>query len=110
MAANIRREITDGLQVQGVDEEIIYRLNTANWGGTPTAPVAAAFKRNVTTQLWEDVTATVFPTNTPTISGDYIVLSKLQDLVVDGEYRVEVKWTHPGGSLVEAFARIKGEL
>lgn len=109
MASNLRREITDGLQIQGVDEEIIYRLLTSNWGGTPTSPVAAAYKRNVTTQAWEDVTATVFPTNTPSISGDYIVLSKLQDLEEGAEYRIEVRWVHPNGSLVEAFARMKGE-
>jgi len=108
MATILRREITDGQQVQGVDEKIYYQLITTPWGGSPAAPVITGFKKDAS-GAWVDVTATIFPINTPSVSGDNLVLPRLEGLVEGGEYRIEMRWTHPGGSLIEAYALLSGQ-
>lgn len=108
MAIILRREITDGTQVQGTNEAIPYRLITTNWGGSPTNPSVAAYQRNAD-GTWLDVTATVFPVNSPTVSGDHIILSNCTGIVEGQEYRIEIRWTEPGGGIVEAYAYLRSE-
>lgn len=101
------RQVKQGRQFQGVDEKIAYTLTTTPWGGTP---VVAAFKAFDVTgpRQYDDVTATVFPTGTTSVTGDVITLPLLQALTVYHVYRVEVRWTY-GGNTLEAWFEIEAE-
>jgi len=98
------REGKEGLQVQGVDEEIPYTITTTPWGSSPTN-VAVVAKNEATSA---DVTSTVFPTNSPTVAGDVITLSPLKSLTAGTLYRIEVKFT-TGTTIWEAYFRVRGE-
>lgn len=98
-----KREVLEGIQYQGEDEEIVYTLTTTNWISSPTSPSVVVKERD-----GEDVTSTVMPTNSPSVSGDVITLSPLKSLTVGKEYRVEVSF-QAGGSKWEAFFRVTGE-
>lgn len=89
-------EVIEGQQEQTVDERIAYKVNTAPAGGTPTGiSVTVADRSNNDT----DVTATVMPTNSPSIETDIITLSLLRALTVDRRYRVRVSYTS-GGNII----------
>ena len=97
------REVVQGSQSQGVDEQIVYTIDTANWGGTPTSPAVVVKDRDGT-----DVTSTVMPTNSPSVSDDVITLSTLK-LLTDGVvYRVEVKFTS-GGNIMECYFYVSAQ-
>jgi hypothetical protein len=90
----IAREVKEGRQAQGTEEQIAYTVTTTPWGSTPTS---------ISVKVWDvtrgkrlDVTSTVMPTNSPTASGDVITLSLLKLLTVGHTYRVEVKFTASG--------------
>ena len=97
------RDVVEGTQVQGVDEQIVYTIDTANWGGTPTN-VAVVVKD----ADGVDKTSTVMPTNSPSVSGDVITLSFLKLLVSGIVYRVEVKFT-TGGNVTECWFDVSAE-
>ena len=104
---SMQREAKESPLVQGIDERIAYTVTTTPWGSTPTSPVVVA--KEVTTGVpGTDVTATVFPTNVPTVSGDIITLSLLRSLTVDKVYRIEVQFTI-SGNLFEMFFIVKAE-
>lgn len=98
-----KREVVEGVQYQGEDEEIVYTLTTTNWVSSPTNPSVVVKERDGT-----DVTATAMPTNSPSVSGDVITLSPLKSLTTGKEYRVEVQF-QAGGSKWEAYFRVVGE-
>ena len=100
------REITQGIQVQGVDEEIVYTVTTTPWGSTPTSPSVVV--KSVTAGL-ADVTATVMPSGSPSVLGDIVTLPTLKSLTENVSYRIELKFTS-GGSIFEVFAFVQGEL
>ena len=97
------REVVEGTQVQGVDEQIVYTIDTANWGGTPTVISAVVKDADGV-----DKTTTVMNPNNPTASGDVITLSKLDTLVAGVVYRVEVKFT-AGGNVLECWFDVSAE-
>lgn len=80
-------EVKEGTRQQGAEESVTYDVTTTGWGSNPT---------NVSVKAYDsgnaDVTSTVFPTNTPSISGDVITLSPLKSLTESIKYRVEVKF------------------
>lgn len=98
-------EVVEGAQQQSADEEIIYALTTTNWGSTPSSVSVKAFQEPANT----DVTTTVFPTNTPTVSGDIITLSPLKALTKGKTYRIEIKFTS-GSNIFEAYFRVSCEV
>jgi hypothetical protein len=100
------REVVEGIQYQGVDEKIVYTIDTANWGGTPSSPSVVV--KDVTNAL-ADVTATVMPSGSPTISTDVITLPKLQDLTENHTYRIELKFNIAGNDL-EAYCIVIAQL
>ena len=104
------REAREGAIPQGEIEEEAFFINTRPWGGTPTNVTAAAFSYTESggTTTYTDVTSTVFPTNTPTVSGDIITLSPLKALTAGTNYRIEVKFT-AGGNVHETYRYITGE-
>ena len=97
------REITQGLQVQGSDEQIVYTLTTTNWASSPTSPSAKIY--SVVGDVYTDVTSTNMPAGTASAVGDVITLPKIVSLTAGIMYRVEVQFT-VSGNLFEAYARI----
>lgn len=90
------REVKEGTQYQGVDEEITYTLDVTSWGSSPTSPSV------VGKQAGADVTSTIMPVGSPSVSSNVITLPKIKSLTADLTYRVEVKFT-VGGNVVEAY-------
>ena len=100
------REIVEGLQFQGADEQVVYTLTTTNWGSSPTSTSATIWTAN-TDETFTDVTSTKM-TGSTSVSGDIITLPTVISLVAGTLYRVEVKFT-VSGNIFEAFAYIQGE-
>lgn len=100
------REVTEGVQVQGVNEQIAYQLTTTPWGSAPTAVSAQVFAglAHVT-----DATSLVMPTGTPAVVGDVITLPVLKDLSRGELYRVRVTFTS-GGSVRSAWFDVLAQL
>ncbi|HRE29041.1 MAG TPA: hypothetical protein PK954_20525 [Anaerolineales bacterium] len=94
------REVAEGVQVQGANEQIAYRLTTTPWGGAPTSVSAQVFAglAHVT-----DVKSLVMPGETYTVSGDVITLPVLKI------YRVVVTFTS-GGSVRSAWFDVLAQL
>jgi len=82
-------EVTEGQQYQSANEEIIYKLTTTNYASGPATVSVKAYDENT----GRDMTATVFPTNTPSVTGDVITLSPLKALIKGHTYRIEIKFT-----------------
>jgi len=95
-------EVNEGLQYQSADEELAYSITTTNWASSPTSSSVVAYDENTNTV----VTTTVFPTNSPSESGDVITLSLLKALVIGTLYRIEVKFT-TGTNIYECYFRVK---
>ncbi len=95
-------EIAEGLLYQSADEQLAYNITTTNWVSDPTSPTVVAYDESGETV----VTSTVFPTNSPSVSGDVITLSLLKALTKNHTYRIEVKFT-VGSNVWECFFRVK---
>jgi len=96
------REVSQGIQYQGVDEEIIYSVDTALQGGTPTSVSVVVFDASAS---YTDVTSTVMPVNSPTVATDTITLSPLKLLTEGQVYRVEIKFTSVG-NVIEVYFQV----
>lgn len=106
--SNNTRQIKEGLQEQGVEEEIVYTLTTTPWGSTPTSISVKAYSVTEVTSppIYTDVTSTVFPVNSPTALGDIITLSPCKAMTEDVLYRIEIKFTCSGNKF-EPYAYIR---
>jgi len=102
----VNREVVESPMPQGIDELVAYTLDTAQWGGTPTSPSVVVL--DITSDAFTDVTSTVMPTNSPTVSDDIITLSALKELTAGSKYRVEIKFT-VSGNVFEAYGIVTGE-
>ena len=86
----VSREIVEGQQIQGVDEEITYSITTTPWGSSPSS---VAVKVYDITNSYADVTTTVMGASpTATVLGNVITLPELKALTLGHAYRVEVKF------------------
>jgi len=102
------REIKEGAQVQGEDEEITYTLTVPSTWGTPTGtPTVTGFSYDGTT--YTDVTSTIFPAGAASVSGQVITLPECKALTDGVRYRVEVLFNTTEGDVKEAYAWIDGE-
>jgi hypothetical protein len=101
MAGNLL-EVAEGIQYQSADEELAYTITTTNWASSPTNTSVVAYDEDDNS----DVTATVFPVNSPTESSDIITLSVLKALTKGHSYRIEVKF-EVGTNIHECFFRVK---
>ncbi len=99
------RRVKEGLQMQGVDEQIIYTLTTTPWGTVPTNIVVVAKDENANNT---DVSATVL-SGSASIAGNVITLPVLKSLTEGHTYRIEVKFTS-GGNIFEAYFEVEAEL
>lgn len=100
------REALEGEQCQGVDEQVIYDVNTLPWGGSPTSPSFKVF--SVIADVYTEVTGDV-STGSPTVSGDAVILPAIGDLTLGVRYRVEVQFNVSGASPAEAYFYIRAE-
>ena len=98
------REVKEGTQYQGADEELAYQITTTNWGSSPSSTAVKAYDEN---NADDDVTSTVFPTNSPSESGDVITLSPLKSMTIGHSYRIEVKFTDGDSNIWELFFIVK---
>jgi len=98
------REVAEGQQKQGVDEEITYTITTTKWGSNPTAVSMVVKDR---TNAHEDVTDQV-TTGSISVSGDVITLKTIKSLELDHRYRSEIKFSS-GGHVFECYFYIKAE-
>jgi len=99
-----KREVVEGRQYQGEDEQIIYSITTTNWASDP-ASVSVAVKDNTAADV--DVTASVTSGTTVT-NGDLITLLTITGLTAGHLYRVEVKFTAES-SVFECYFIIEAE-
>lgn len=104
MATPDTRELTGSPRVQGVDEEIVHEVVTP----TGTAPTTVSVVVKDTTDSSADVTATVMPSGSASVSTDTITLPVLKLLEAGHWYRVEVKFTS-GANVFERFFRVQAE-
>lgn len=104
MADNIR-EVAEGRQYQGEDESIAYTLDVSAVGSSPSS-VSVVVKEAFTGTA---VTATVMPTNSPSVNGNVITLSALKLLTAGVLYRVEVKYTI-SGNILENYFEVMGQV
>lgn len=104
MADNIR-EVAEGRQYQGEDESISYTLDVSAVGSSPSS-VSVVVKEAFTGTA---VTATVMPTNSPTVASNIITLSPLKLLTAGVLYRVEVKYT-VSGNILENYFEVMGQV
>lgn len=100
MARANSREVLEGVQYQGVDEEIVYTLDVLAISDTQPHSVYVVVK-NITNGT--SATADVMPVNAPTVSGSVITLSPLTTLALGTLYRVEVRYIMDGNALESYF-------
>jgi hypothetical protein len=99
------REIVEGRQFQGIDEAVIYSIDTAVWGGSPSNLTVGVKKLSD----GSDATSTVMNPNSPSVSTDTITLSSLDSLTEGEVYRVEVQFDI-GSDTFECFFYVYAEL
>ena len=99
------REITEGAQEQGVEEEITYILTVPTTWGTPTGtPTVKGY--SYIDGTFTDVTTTIFPVGAASIDSQVITLPECKAMTEGVRYRVEVKFSTSEGDVKEAFAWI----
>lgn len=99
------REVKEGMQIQGAEEEIAYTIDVTNWGSSPSLVTVKAF--DLSTDPRTDVTATVL-SGSSSINGNIITLPVLADLTAGKFYRVEVKFTC-SGNIFECHLLVRAE-
>jgi len=97
------REVIEGTQQQGCDEEIAYSITTTNWGSSPTSPSVEVFRDPHNSVA---ITEAVMPTNSPMVNGDIITLSPLKNLTIGVVYRIEVKFSI-GSNVFECYFKVQ---
>jgi hypothetical protein len=103
------REVLEGKQIQGVDEEITWTVTVDTTWGVPVAPLTVrAFGVDESTNTHTDVTSTVMPVGSGSINGQTITCPELKSLTQDILYRVEVKFA-TGTDIKEAYFFVRAE-
>lgn len=102
--ATISREVREGLQLQGEDEQIVYTITTTPWASDP-ANVAVVVKDEKTS--FTNVTETV-TSGSVAVNGDVITTPTIKALKPGHTYRVEVKFSS-GGNVYECYFRLRGQ-
>ena len=95
-------EVQEGTRYQSDDENIVYTITTTNRVTSPSSPTAVVYDVGTDT----DVSSTVMPSGSHSVSGDIITLKGLTALTAGHTYRVEVKYT-AGSSTYENYFIVK---
>jgi hypothetical protein len=100
-----KREILEGEQEQGAEEEITYTLTVpASWGVPTGTPTVKGYSYDASTGLYTDVSSTIFPVGSASVVGQVITLPECKAMTADVKYRIEVKFNCTSGDVKEAFA------
>ena len=83
------RQVREGRQLQGVDEKIIYSVDTTPWGTGAISNITVKVKD--VTDNFADVTATV-TTGAASEASGVITLPKIVSLTQGHLYRVEIQY------------------
>lgn len=97
------RQVIEGVQLQGVDEVIVYAITA-----TPVPDAVTQVKVYDESQNYLDVTTTVMPSGSASVDEAVITLPALKLLTEKHLYRVEVLYTS-GGSTLEPYFYVKAE-
>jgi len=101
------REITEGLQEQGIEEEVTYTLTVPTTWGTPTGtPTVKGY--SYIDGTYTDVTSTIFPAGSASIASQVITLPECKAMTENVRYRIECKFSTTEGDIKEAYAWIDG--
>jgi hypothetical protein len=92
-----------GSTTQRPSEEIPYVISTAAFGDSSPTSVTAVAKDITDPAAVTAVTSTVFPVNSPSVSGTNITLSELKALTDGKKYRVIVSFLYSGAGPYERF-------
>lgn len=98
------REVKEGTQYQGKDEEVAYNVTTTPWGSSPSGVTVMVLDE---TNNDKDVTSSVTSGST-NVSGDVITLLTIKSLAAGHRYRVEVEFT-TGGNVLELHFIIEAQ-
>ena len=79
MVLSKTREVIEGVQYQGEDESISYEITSTPWGNTPTISTVVVKK----VSDGSDVSGTVMPAGSNTVSGDVMTLKPLTALTAE---------------------------
>jgi len=96
------REVIEGPQYQGEDEEIVYTIDISEWGSSPSGVTVKVYDED-----GADVTTTVTSGSSSTTTTT-ITLPTIKSLTAGTQYRVEIKFT-AGGQVLEAYFVIIAE-
>jgi len=116
--ANVIREIKEGKQSQGANEQITYTLTVPTTWGTPTGtPTVTGYTciggkldgHNYVGGTLTDVTSTIFPTGVASVSSQDITLPECVSLTAGILYMVTVLFDTSEGDTLEAYAFIEGD-
>lgn len=102
----MKREVNESPRTQGIDESIGYILDTAKWGGSPSSPVVQL--SDISALIEVDVSSTKL-VGTPLASANTITTPRVTGLLAGRRYRMDIRWTAPTGSVIEAFCILIGE-
>lgn len=103
------REIKEGRQEQGIEEEITYTLTVPTSWGVPTTDAPTVKVYSYTSQTYSDVTSTVIPAGSASVTDQVITLPEIKSLTEGITYRVEVKFNTSGGNVLEAYAWLEAK-
>ena len=94
-------QVVEGLQLQSEGESITFTLDVSNYPGSsaPTGPVATVFDVSDDS----DVTSTVMPAGTATVSSNIITWKPLTLLTKGTTYRVEMLFVRDGNTFEPYF-------
>lgn len=97
------RQVIEGLQVQGVDEILVYSIAIS-----PAPTGVSQVKVYDETANFLDVTTTVMPTGSVSFNDGVITLPALKLLTENHVYRVEILYTD-GTNTFEPYFRVLAE-
>lgn len=103
-------EVAEAVQEQWASEVITYGLDVSRWGDGPTEPSGQVYEWDASTRAWEEVTSTVMPSGTITVTDNVITLKPLQSLTAGKYYLLLVTFTIAGkGTPFVARAMLKAQ-
>ena len=95
-------EVAEGIRYQASTETRVYTITTTNLVSAPQNPSAVVFDESVD----EDVTSTVMPSGSHSVSGDVITLKPLTSLTNNHSYKIWVTFV-VGASTYKRYLIVK---
>ena len=97
----VTRQVSEGRQELGSNEEKVWGIDVTNWGSSPSSPDMVVWDLSDEN---EDVSADVL-SGSMTVDGNVVYLKKIASLTAGSNYRAWVKFT-VGSDVLEAYLDI----